>query len=196
MRWKSLGILKDSKIVEAFEKVDRKDFVPKHLVSEAYEDHPLQIGGEQTISQPSTVAIMTQSLEPRKSDKVLEVGAGSGWQAAILSVIVEPGKVYTIERVNGLAELAKKNLEAYGNVQVILSDGSKGLPSEAPFDRIIVACGAEKVPEALKEQLAEGGVMVIPVGRHHQRMLKIRKKKGLLEVQDLGSFVFVPLIED
>ena len=191
----SNGSLKTKEIIEAFRKVDRKNFCLKEYKELAYVDEPLPILAGQTISQPTTVAIMTEALQPQKGDKVLEIGTGSGYQAAILAEIVKPGMVFTIERIKELVEFAKKNLKNYENVKVIYGDGSKGLKEEAPFDCIIVTACAPKVPDVLIEQLSFGGRMVIPVGEREssQRVLLITKKEKI-ETVDLGPFIFVPLI--
>ncbi len=189
------GALKTKEIIEAFRKVDRVNFCLKEYRHLAYVDQPLPILVGQTISQPTTVAIMTESLQPHKGDKVLEIGTGSGYQAAILAEIVKPGKVYTIERIKELVEFAKNNLKDYENVEIIHGDGSKGLKEKAPFDCIIVTACAPEIPEILKEQLAYGGRMVIPIGEseHSQDLLLIRKKEKF-EIINLGPFAFVPLI--
>jgi protein-L-isoaspartate(D-aspartate) O-methyltransferase len=177
--------------------VPREKFVLPLFQEEAYEDYPLPIGLNQTISQPTTVAIMTEALNPTFGDKILEIGAGSGYQAAILSEIVGPGgNIITIEILPELVKLAKRNLKAYENVKVLKRDGSKGYKKEAPYDRILVAAAAPVVPEALFEQLKEGGILLVPVGEpRKQKLLKITKqKKGARKVEDLGAFIFVPLV--
>lgn len=190
------GVLRTESIIKAFENVDRKNFCVDEHKEIAYIDRPLPILAEQTISQPTTVALMTEAIRPSKGDNVLEIGAGSGYQAAILAEIVKPGKVYTIERIEELAKFAENNLKEYTNVEIIHGDGSKGLEEKAPFDCIIVTAGAPKVPEVLKKQLNVNGKLIIPVGKntYTQRMkLIINKKEGFEEI-DLGPFAFVPLI--
>ncbi len=191
---KDSGYLKTPRIIKAFQEVRRELFVPKDMKQHAYADEPLPIGGGQTISACHMVAIMTELLEPRKGDKVLEVGAGSGYQAAILSRLVK--KVYTVELVPELAEKAAKALKKAGctNVETKVGDGSKGWKEHAPFDRIIVTCASPDIPQPLTDQLKEGGIMAIPVGGSWQQELIIgRKKKGKLLKQRHGGCVFVPL---
>ncbi len=189
-------VLKTDYIIDAFKKVDRKNFCIEEYKELAYIDKPLPILAEQTISQPTTVAMMTEAIKPSKNDKVLEIGAGSGYQAAILAEIVKPGKVYTIERIKELYDFAKQNLKDYENVEVIYGDGSKGLEEKASFDCIIVTAGAPKVPEILKQQLKIGGKMIIPVGEnnYYQKMQLVKRKSNEFEITDLGYFAFVPLI--
>ncbi|MBN1923689.1 MAG: protein-L-isoaspartate(D-aspartate) O-methyltransferase [Nanoarchaeota archaeon] len=192
--WKKDKIITDKKVLNAFKKVERQNFVPKYLKEFAYDDVPLHIGEGQTISQPTTVALMTQALNIKKGDNVLEVGSGSGYQAAILSELVgEKGKVFTIEYLKELYLFAKKNLKSYKNVKVLLGDGSKGYNAEAPFDKIIVTAASPVIPPPLIEQLKTGGVLLIPVGEFIQDMLKITKTKSGLKKEDLGEFRFVPL---
>jgi len=191
-------------VERAFMKVPREEFVPPELRKRAYLDTPLPIGHGQTISAPHMVAIMTELLEPRYGDKVLEVGTGSGYQAAILAEIVNPDKkskgiVYTIERIPQLAEFARRNLEKTGyidRVVIIVGDGSKGYSKEAPYDKIIVTAAAPKVPRSLMEQLASPGKMVIPVGtRYEQTLLVIEKDvDGKTRIIESIPCVFVPLI--
>ena len=183
-------------IERAFLACPRELFVPEHLKERAYEDVPLPIGYGQTISQPSTVAIMTRLLDPKPGNRVLEVGTGSGWQAAILSKLVHPGTVYTVERIPELAEFARRNLKAAGaeNVRVFVGDGSGGLPEHAPYDRIIVTAASPEIPEPLLNQLAPGGRMVLPVGREVQKMTVVEKTAEGLKIEEAGEFVFVPLI--
>lgn len=193
-RLKEEGHLRTPRVIRAFLEVPRELFVPKDMRQHAYADEPLPIGSGQTISAPHMAAIMTELLEPRKGDKVLEVGAGSGYQAAILSRLVK--KVYTVELERGLAEKASRALEKAGctNVQVKVGDGSKGWKEHAPFDKVIVTCGAGDIPEPLVGQLKEGGKMAIPVGGSWQQELIIgRKKKGRLLKERHGGCVFVPL---
>jgi len=193
--WKKGKVITNKKVIEAFRKVKREDFIPKVLKDRVYEDNPLEIGFGQTISQPTTVMIMTQALNVKEGDKILEVGTGSGYQSAILSVLVgKNGKVYTTEIIKELYELSKKNLIPYKNVKVFNIDGSQGLKSYKPFDRIIITAASPRIPENLIEQLKLNGILITPVGdRYNQEMLKIIKKKNKLEIKGLGDFLFVPL---
>lgn len=201
------GMLFDEWAEKAMLQVPRELFVPEDLRWQAYDDHPLPIGSGQTISAPHMVAYMTSLAKPRPGMKVLEVGTGSGYQAAVLAEIVSPrdreggrGHVFSIERIPELAERARRNLEraGYGDrVTVIVGDGSRGLPGEAPFDVIMVTAAARRVPEALVGQLAEGGVMVIPVGGGWDQWLLVIERRGGEVVQRRTiPVLFVPLIED
>lgn len=192
----SEGSLKTPEIINAFKKVLRENFVTSEHKNYTYVDEPLSIGMGQTISQPTTVAIMTEALKPKKRQRILEVGTGSGYQAAILSEIVgEDGKIYTTEIVKTLFEFSKKNLRDYTNVEVILADGSQGLEKYSPYDRIIVTAASPKIPEVLISQLKDGGIMVVPVGGYFsfQDMLVIEKTKEKIKTKSIGSFAFVPL---
>jgi len=192
------GLVISKRVEEALLKVPRHLFVPKEVRSQAYRDTPLPIGDGQTISAPHMVAMMAEALELREGQKVLEIGAGSGYNAAVMAELVGPtGKIITLERHPSLAEKARKVLleAGYGNVQVVVGDGSLGYPEEAPYDRISVTCGAPRVPSSLAEQLNEGGIMLIPVGGlEYQSLLRVMKLDGKLLSEDLGSVVFVPLI--
>ena len=186
----------DGRVLAAMEKVPRHLFVPESLQRRAYENRPLPIGHGQTISQPYIVALMTDLLKLRPGDKVLEVGTGSGYQAAVLSVMVK--SVYTIEIVEPLATQARERLArlGYANVEVRAGDGYKGWPEQAPFDAIMVTAGAPHVPPPLVEQLKPGGRMVIPVGPAHavQSLQLIEKKAdGTIGIRDVIPVVFVPL---
>lgn len=188
------GYLKTEKVIGAFRKTDRKLFVPESYRGYAYSDQPLSIGFGQTISAPHMVAMMSELLEPEKTDKVLEVGAGSGYQAAILSRLVK--MVYTAELEEGLIDFARGNIEKakVKNVKIVQGDGSRGLPEEAPFDKIIVTCASPGIPEALAGQLREGGLLLIPLGgTFHQELVRARKVRGKLETSNWGGCVFVPL---
>ena len=182
------------RILKVFQEVPREAFVPPRLADLAYEDNPLDIGSGQTISQPYTVAFMTQLLDPRPDDTILEIGTGSGYQAAILSRLCR--KVYTVERFEELANKAEGVLKklGYDNVEITVGDGSLGLPEKASFDGIIVTAGAPKIPEPLIEQLKVGGRLVIPVGETMQEMLKITKTEKGLEREVHPGFRFVPLV--
>lgn len=187
----------DTRVLDAMGKVPRHRFVPDHLVPLAYNDHPLPIGSDQTISQPYIVALMTQWAEVKPGDKILEVGTGSGYQAAVLAEITE--RVFSIELKPELAAAAAKRLQAlgYDRIQVRTGDGYQGWPEEAPFDAILVTATAPQVPPALKEQLAEGGLLVIPVGYSGslQYLLRLRKVKGELKEEDRLPVRFVPLVK-
>lgn len=190
--------ISDPAVLAAFREVPREKFVPPHLQDLSYIDAPLDIGEGQTISQPYTVAAMTQLLELKPSDKVLEVGTGSGYQAAILAEIVRRGKVFSIERIESLAERARKTLKnlKYLNVELIVGDGSRGLPDKAPFDAIIVTAAAPKIPQPLIEQLAAGGRLVAPIGGDFlQEMIRVTKNKdGSIRQEKFGGYRFVPLV--
>lgn len=195
--WQDLSIIKDKKLIEAFNQIPRERFIRDVYLDEAYGDYPLPIGQGQTISQPTTVMIMTEALEARQGHKILEVGAGSGYQAAILSKLVgKSGRIITTEYIKELAEFARSNIKRCDicNVQVISCDGSQGYEKEAPYDRIIVTAACPGIPKPLVEQLKEKGIIIAPVGSlFGQDMVKGIKIKGKLETKNLGSFVFVPL---
>ncbi len=195
---KKTGVLKSKALEKALLKTPRHLFVPEDLQKSAYKDYPLHIGRGQTISQPSTVAIMTQFLGTKSGQKILEIGTGSGWQSALLSRLVgRRGKIFTMEIIPDLAESAKKNIEKLNikNVFVIVGNGSLGLEKEKPFDRIIITAAAPAIPEALKNQLKTGGRLVVPVGsRYAQKMTVIKRtRKGFLSEELPSYFAFVPL---
>ncbi len=186
----------DKKIIEAFLKVERHRFVPEKYISRAYGDHPLPIGEGQTISQPYIVAYMTYILNLSKTDKVLEIGTGSGYQAAILGEISD--NVFTIEINGPLGRGADKLLRelGYANVKVKVGDGYKGWKEHAPFDAIIVTCAPTHVPGPLKEQLKEGGRMIVPVGdSYDQRLVYIQKIDNELKQQNEFPVMFVPMVD-
>lgn len=195
---KCLEYLKSKRVEDALRKYKREFFVPENLKHLAYRDFPISIGFNQTISQPSTVVVMTEALEIKEGDKILEIGTGSGWQAAILSYLVgDKGKVYTIEIIEELAEFAKSNIKKLGikNIEVFAKDGSEGLKEKAPFDKIIVTAACPDIPKPLLEQLKDGGIMVLPIGNLYlQEMYIAKKSKGKLEKKGIGSFMFVPLV--
>ena len=185
----------DKRVLEAMRSVPRHDFVPKELWSRAYGDHPLPIGQGQTISQPYMVALMTQELQLEKANKVLEIGTGSGYQAAILAELAS--RVFSIERVSELSSRARKVLDAlgYSNVIIKTGDGTLGWKEFAPFDRIIVTAGAPDVPPALVEQLVDGGRIVLPIGNTYvQTLLVVQKKGKKIERKEVCGCTFVPLI--
>jgi protein-L-isoaspartate(D-aspartate) O-methyltransferase len=189
--------IKDKRVLEAMAKIPREKFVPPEVRHLAYDDSPLPIGLEQTISQPFIVAMMTQALELTGTEKVLEVGTGSGYQTAILAELAH--RVISVERLPALAESATKVLQSLGyrNIEVHLSEQRLGWPAQAPYDAILVTAGAPKVPSELLSQLAIGGRMVIPVGtRYMQELSKITRTRDRNMVQNLGGCRFVSLIGD
>jgi protein-L-isoaspartate(D-aspartate) O-methyltransferase len=185
----------DERVLHAMETVPRHEFVPWQLQREAYRDSPVPIGEGQTISQPYIVGHMLQALQLGSQDKVLEVGTGTGYEAAVMSRIVQ--EVYTIERFASLAEAAKKSFDrlGYTNIHVLVGDGSRGYPEAAPYDAIIVAAAAPRVPEALLEQLGDGGRMIIPVGPSDlQQLFLVSKHDGNIKKRSLDACRFVPLV--
>jgi protein-L-isoaspartate(D-aspartate) O-methyltransferase len=190
--------VEDERVLDAFREVPREVFVASGLEDSAYTDAPLPIGESQTISQPFVVALMVEALQVRKGDRVLEVGAGSGYAAAILSRLAS--EVYAIERHPSLAREARERIEqlGYENVKLRAGDGTLGWPEAAPFDAILVSAGGPDVPPALLDQLAPGGRMVIPVGTsREQELVRITKSAdGRLRTESLGPVVFVPLIRE
>ena len=191
-------IIRSEAVREAFLKYPRYLFVQKRYWDYAHVDEPLPIPAGQTISAPHMVAIMLELAELKPGMNVLEVGTGSGWNAALIAELVKKD-VYTIERIPELVEFARRNLEraGVGHVHVIPGDGTKGFPPKAPYDRIIVTAGAPKVPEPLVEQLKPGGKLLIPVGGYHlwQDLLEVVKlPDGSIETKNHGGVAFVPLI--
>jgi protein-L-isoaspartate(D-aspartate) O-methyltransferase len=186
--------VRDARVLRAMEKVPRHEFVPKGSINQAYDDHPLHIGYGQTISQPYIVALMSEALELEREDRVLEIGTGSGYQAAVLAELVD--QVYSIEIVEELGGEAAERLSrlGYDNIHVRIGDGYKGWPDEAPFNAVIVTAAPETVPQALVDQLAEGGRMVLPVGVGVQELLLIEKKDGKAVERHITSVRFVPMV--
>ncbi|MBI4771371.1 MAG: protein-L-isoaspartate(D-aspartate) O-methyltransferase [Chloroflexi bacterium] len=185
----------DARVLAAFREVPRHEFVPQDLQYLAYRDGPLPIGAEQTISQPYIVALMTQLLELTGDETVLEVGTGSGYQTAILARLA--ARVLSVERLPELARIATERLDRLGhsNVQVVVGDGSQGLPEQAPFDAILVTAAAPRAPEPLLGQLAGGGRLVIPVGMQHNQVLERWQRRGdAWHVEQLAPVAFVPLL--
>ena len=187
----------DARVLTAMEAIDRGPFIRGLFASRAYEDMPLPIACGQTISQPSVVGLMSQALQVSSRDKVLEIGTGSGYQAAILSKLAR--RVYTIDRHRRLVQEARGVFEAMDltNITAITADGSFGLAEQAPFDRIIVTAAAEDPPGPLLAQLKEGGIMVLPVGQSDtvQHLIRVRKTADGLEYDELCAVRFVPLLE-
>jgi protein-L-isoaspartate(D-aspartate) O-methyltransferase len=187
--------IKDKRVLEAMERVPRHLFVDSSNITNAYSDMALPIGEGQTISQPYMVAVMTELLELNGTQKVLEIGTGSGYQTAVLAELSQA--VYTIERIASLAEKAKKRFQnlSYLNIHIKADDGTLGWPEEAPFHRIIITAGSPEIPTPLIEQLAEGGIIVIPVGDlYSQQLLKYRKSGRNPIIEYHTPCVFVPLI--
>src|SRR2546428_6959850 len=184
----------EERVLAAMRKVPREEFVPAEFRAESYTDRPLPIGYDQTISQPFIVAFMTEELRPKTTDRVLEIGTGSGYQAAILAELV--AEVYSIEIIEPLAKSAEVTLQrlGYKNVHVKAGDGYKGWPEFAPFDAIIVTCAPEHVPQPLTDQLKEGGRMVIPVGGFGlQELYLLEKENGQLRQRAVETVRFVPM---
>lgn len=190
--------IEDKATLETMQKVERHLFVPSEQQKKAYHDTPLPIGYGQTISQPFMVAMMTQVLDPKPDDRVLEIGAGSGYQAAVLAEIVK--EVYSIEIVPELGKKTQQLLSSlgYDNAEIIIGDGYHGLESKAPFDAIMVTAAPEEIPQALIDQLKDGGRMVIPVGGIHevQTLMLIEKKNGEIIKTNLSAVRFVPFTRE
>lgn len=183
------------RVLDAMRRVPRHLFVPEREQKNAYADHPLPIGWGQTISAPHMVAIMCDLLDIQDGMKVLEIGAGSGYHAAVMAELAGNGHVYAVELIEDLALFARENIKKAGisNVTVLVEDGSIGLPGFAPYDRISVACAAPDIPETLTEQLKPGGKLVIPVGKHIQELYLVTKINGLKK-EVKGGVIFVPLV--
>lgn len=187
--------IRDERVLAAMAEVPRERFVDPHRAGEAYSDHPVQIGQDQTTSQPYMIAAMLQAAEIRPADKVLEIGAGSGYQTAVLAKIA--AHVYAVERHNALTQNARRAIESLGigNVTLVTGDGTLGLPRFAHFDAIIVSAAAPRVPPALIAQLAEGGRLAIPVSSGEDQVLQVvRRQQGGVSVETLEGCRFVPLI--
>ncbi|MBX3424357.1 MAG: protein-L-isoaspartate(D-aspartate) O-methyltransferase [Pirellulales bacterium] len=186
----------DPQILNAMAAIPREEFVPRHLRESAYIDSSLPIGCDQTISQPCVTALMCELAQLVGAERVLDVGTGSGYAAAVLSLLA--AEVISIERIDELAERARRRLArlGFGNVTVVIGDGTRGWPERAPYDAILVAAGATALPKALVEQLAEGGRLIIPVGRFRrgQTMYRFTNQGAGLKIEDFGAFSFVPLI--
>ena len=196
--WLQHSDITDKDVLLAMDIVPRHEFVPEEYVRQAYEDHPLPIGYGQTISQPYIVALMTQLLELKHGDRVLEIGTGSGYQTAILARLVD--EVFSIEIVSELAEEATARLTRLGylRAQIKCADGYHGWAEHAPYDAIIVTAAPAEIPAPLLEQLADGGRMVIPIGgdRSHQELKKIKKQRGQIITENVIGVVFVPFTRD
>jgi protein-L-isoaspartate(D-aspartate) O-methyltransferase len=185
--------IKDERVIDAMLKVERHKFVPKNYEKLAYGDHPLPIGEEQTISQPYIVALMTEELVLKETDRVFEVGTGSGYQAAVLSLLVD--EVFTVEIVGVLADSAAHRLEKLGfhNVRVRHGDGFLGWPEAAPFDAIIITCAPPTLPQPLVDQLADGGRLIVPLGGDFQILTLYKKAGDSLYKEEIAPVLFVPM---
>ena len=191
IQWRGI---KDTLVLNAMRKVPRHEFVPVNLKQVAYSDRPLPIGKNQTISQPYIVALMTEYLGLKGGEKVLEIGTGSGYQAAVLAEIAQ--RVHSIEIIPSLGIAAKKKLQAMGykNIHVTIGDGYLGLPDQAPFDAVIVTAAPDHIPQPLIDQLKTGGRMIIPVGNYHQELILITKlANGKIKKKSVLPVIFVPM---
>ena len=194
---KTDGNLLTQPVEKAILETPRHIYVPQKIRHLAYEDAPLPIGGGQTISAPHMVAIMCDALRLKPGEKVLEIGAGSGYNAAVMSRIVgETGKIYSVERIESVAKNAVSNLREDGrtNVKVVVGDGTLGLPDYAPYDAIAVACASPEVPETFLDQIREGGRILIPIGRMPSELVLAIKKGGKILKNSLGGCAFVPML--
>lgn len=195
----SSGYLKTPRIIDAFQKIDRKDFVSDEYKDEAYVNAPLPIGHGQTISQPLTVSFMLELLQPEPGNKIMEIGAGSGWQTALLSHIIgEKGRIFTIELIPELEVFGRKNVSKYNFVQKKIAkfyclNAINGLAEEAPFDRIISAASGQEIPKTWKEQLKIGGKMVVPV--QDSVWFLIKESENDFEEEEHKGFAFVPFVK-
>ncbi len=199
MRLEQQGIIKTPKVIEAMRAIPRHLFVPRAIRESAYYDTPLGIGSGQTISAPHMVGMMLEYLDLQEGQKVLEVGGGSGYHAALAGHIVGPtGHVYSVERIPSLARRARKNVEVASLsdlVEVLVGDGSEGFSESAPYDRIFITCAAPDIPPPLVEELKEDGKLLIPLGsRYYQDLILVEKRADQLRRRNLGGCVFVPLI--
>lgn len=193
------GYLSSPEVISAMRRVPREEFLPEGMREDAYVDSPLPIGEGQTISAPHMVAIMVEALDLCPGIKVLEIGTGSGYHAAVCAEVVSPGgHIYTVERISSLARTAESNLKKAGyseTVTVVFGDGTNGLMDHAPYDRIFVAAAAPSIPEPLVDQLVDGGKMLVPVGgRLYQDLIRVVRKGKEVRKENLGGCVFVPLI--
>jgi len=190
------GYLKSKEVIEAMRSIPREIFIPEKLKRHAYDDVPLEIGYGQTISAPHMVAIMLEALELREDSKVLEIGTGTGYHAALAAKIARQGMIYTIERIEELAEKARENFKKLGikNVKVFVGDGSAGLAEYSPYSHIYATCSAPHIPDVLVQQLDKNGKLLIPVGRIYGDLWLVEKKNDKIKKKNLGGCAFVPMI--
>lgn len=194
---KNMKFLTDNNVESAFRNIPRHEFIPSSELDRAYYNEPLPIMKNQTISQPGVVSRMSEWLDVKDGQNILEIGTGSGWQTAILSYLVGTGTVYSIEIHPELEKFARKNLEKFclDNVDVILGDGSMGYPEAAPYDRIIITAACTEIPLPLLDQLSDDGLIIAPVGDTSQSLVLLKKtSKGIIEVKNESNYVFVPLL--
>ena len=194
---KNSKFLTDDRVEFALRNIPRHEFVPESELDYAYNNEPLPIMKNQTISQPGVVTRMTEWLDVKDGQKILEIGTGSGWQSAILSYLVGTGDIYSVERHPKLVKFAQENLKKFkiDNVNVILGDGSIGYSKESPYDRIIITAACTKIPSPLIEQLSENGLIIAPVGDASQSLVLLQKtSKGIVEIRNESHYVFVPLV--
>lgn len=193
-----IGYVKSESVKNAFLKVDRSNFIPENIKEEAYKDTPLSIGWGQTISAPSMIALMLEVSELNLGIKTLEIGAGSGYNAALIAEICGEENVVTIERIPEVFQFGMENLKRVGyNVKTVLGDGTKGYEEDAPYDRIIATAAAPEIPQSWKDQLKEDGMIIAPVGkeRYYQELVVLKKKRdGSFDTNKYGGCIFVPLV--
>ena len=194
---KNSKFLTDKCVEDALRKIPRHEFVPESELDNAYNNEPLPIMKNQTISQPGVVTRMTEWLDVKDGQKILEIGTGSGWQSAILSYLVGTGTIYSIERHPELVKFAQENLNKLNidNIHIILGDGCLGYPQTSPYDRIIITAACTEIPFPLLEQLSENGLIIAPIGDSSQSLVLLQKtSKGMLEIKRQSKYVFVPLV--
>jgi len=189
--------LNDDNVESAFRNIPRHEFVPISELDRAYDNEPLSIMKDQTISQPGVVSRMTEWLDVKDGQKILEIGTGSAWQTAILSYLVRTGTIYSVEIHPELVKFARENLEKFrlNNTHVISGDGSLGYPQSSPYDRIIITAACTEIPLPLLEQLAENGLIIAPVGDSSQSLVLLKKtSEGIVEIKNQSNYIFVPLL--
>jgi len=194
---KNSRFLNDDNVESAFRNIPRHEFVPISELDRAYDNEPLSIMKDQTISQPGVVSRMTEWLDIKDGQKILEIGTGSAWQTAILSYLVGTGTIYSVEIHSELVKFARENLEKFRlyNTRVILGDGSLGYPKASPYDRIIITAACTEIPIPLLEQLGENGLIIAPVGGSSQSLVLLKKtSEGIVEIKNQSNYIFVPLL--